>query len=275
MINKSNITHTKYNYRINQIKSGSDYNWIFLPGGPGLGSEYLLEFCNKLNLPGNTLVVDFPKDGTNNEGTLEIKYWQDGLIDLLKTYKNSILVTHSFAGMFALNMPEIESHLAGLILMNTTTHNSFFQHVHAMHLKHHLPNLAPAAAAYHLHPSKETFKEFWNTYKYYCFTPEEMELGEQMIPLLAFNSEAYYFAIQNFFMQYVCKLHPTSIPTMTICSENDFICPPDIFSQEKYFQSDNITNKIIANAGHCPWLLHFNQVKKCFDAFIASIQSRK
>jgi len=100
------IKYTKYGYRVNRISEGSDYNWLFLPGGPGLGSEYLLEFCKNLQLPGNILLLDFPMDGTNKNGELGIKYWQDGLIDLLKTYANPILVTHSFSGMFVLNMLE-------------------------------------------------------------------------------------------------------------------------------------------------------------------------
>ena len=80
------MKYTKYGYRINQISEGSGYNWLFLPGGPGLGSEYLIDFCKRLKLPGSILLVDFPMDGTNKNGELGIKYWQDGLMDLLKNY---------------------------------------------------------------------------------------------------------------------------------------------------------------------------------------------
>ena len=263
--------HTHYGYRINRIQEGSGHNWLFLPGGPGLGSEYLIEFCKKIKVPGSVLLLDFPKDGTNQEGILDFNHWKDGLIELLKSLPNPILVTHSFAGMFLLNYPEFERYLTGMILMNTTTTNSFFQHVNQMQQHHNLPDLVPPASEYHLNPTDNTYKKFWETYKYYCFTPEELSLGELMIPHFAFNNESYYYTIQNFYVDYQCKWSPTQIPAMTITSENDWICPPQIFTQDKRFQSANIINKIIPAAGHCPWLIHFNEVQHCIDEFIEKL----
>ncbi len=265
------MKYTDYGYRINQITSGSGYTWLFLPGGPGLGSEYLIEFCNKLILPGSILLLDFPQDGTNSHGQLEIQYWEEGLMALLKAYDNPILVTHSFSGMFSLNMPEIESHLAGLVLMNTTTANSFFQHVSEMRQKHDLPDLVPPATEYHLNPTNEAYKQFWNTYKQYCFTSAEMPKGEHMMQLFAFNNAAYYEAIEHFYPHYTCKWSPTLIPAMTIASENDYICPPQIFTENKQFQSENIMNKIVSNAGHCPWIGHLEQVQDFFNEFITKL----
>lgn len=120
------MKYTKFGYRIKQLTNGLGYSWLFLPGGPGLGSEYLTDLCTKLYLPGSVFLLDFPKDGTNIQGKLGIPYWQDGLIDLLKSFSKPVLVTHSFSGMFALNLPELKHHLTGLVLMNTTTKNSFF-----------------------------------------------------------------------------------------------------------------------------------------------------
>lgn len=261
------MNYSTYNYKIKYIARGYDTTWLFLPGGPGLGSEYLENFCAKLTLPGNVLLLDFPKDGANTQGLLDFNYWQDGLIDLLQSYPNPILVTHSFSGMFVLNTPEIEPYLAGLVLMNTTTANSFFTHVSKMQQKHNLPDLVPTAAAYHLTPSNETYRKFWDTYKHYCFTPKELNLGEQMIPLFAFNSESYHYAIENFYADYQCQWHP-KIPTMTIASEEDFICPPQIFIQDKQFQAKNIMNKLINKAGHCPWILNFEDLQRSFDEYV-------
>ncbi|CEG58222.1 alpha/beta hydrolase [Legionella fallonii] len=269
------MKYTNYGYRINQITEGSGYNWLFLPGGPGLGSEYLIKFCEQIKVPGNIYLIDFPKDGSNPEGQLGIKYWREGLIDLLKTYTNPILVTHSFSGMFSLNTPEIENLLAGLILMNTTTINSFFEHVSAMYQKHNLPDLVPAAGEYHLNPTNESYRQFWQTYKHYCFTPEEMSKGEQMINLFAFNNAAYYEAIEHFYSDFSCKWYPSKIPVMTIASENDFICPPHIFIESERFQSVNVLNKLIEHAGHCPWINHLHLVQNCFDEFIDLRQSLK
>ncbi|KGP63115.1 hydrolase [Legionella norrlandica] len=265
------MSFTDYGYRLNQIQEGSEKNWLFLPGGPGLGSEYLTHFCSNLAIQGTVILVDFPKDGTNKEGQLDFTFWQKGLIALLQSFNNPILVTHSFSGMFAMNLPEIENHLGGLILMNTTTSNTFFQHVSEMRHKHHLPDLVPAASQYHLDPSDETYKKFWDTYKYYCFTKEELPLGEQMMNLFAYNNDSYHYAIEHFYLDFHYKWHPQAIPAMTIASEFDYICPPAIFIKDKNFQSKNIMNKMIYNAGHCPWILHLEEVQQCFDEFSSII----
>ena len=266
------MKYTKYGYRLRQITKDSGYTWLLLPAGPGLGADYLLDLCNKLHLPGAIVLLDFPKDGTNTQGKLGIKYWQDGLIDLLRSFKHPILVTHSFSGMFALNLPELQHHLAGLVLMNTTTENSFYQHVSAMQQKHQLPDLVPAASQYHLAPSNETYKEFWDIYKYYCFTPEEMSEGKKVMTHFAFNSAAYYLAIEHFYPNFTCPWFSEIIPTMIIASENDFICPPYIFLINEKFQRENIIHKTIRKAGHYPWLIYMEQVQHCFDYFVAKMQ---
>ena len=257
-----------HGYRIKLIKEGTGFNWLFLPGGPGLGSEYLVELCNKLSLPGSIMLLDFPKDGTNPHGTLSIQYWREGLIAILKSYDNPILVTHSFAGMLSLTMPEIENYLAGLVLMNTTTADTFFDHITAMREQHGLPDLLPAAAEYHLNPSDQTYKQFWYSYKYYCFTPEELPAGEQIMQQFAFNNAAYSEAINHFYLSYSCSWYPTLIPTLTIASEQDYICPPQAFIANEQFQSKNVINKLIEKAGHFPWITQFEAVQNCFDEFI-------
>ncbi|MFT4059643.1 MAG: alpha/beta hydrolase [Legionella sp.] len=262
------MNYTNFGYRIKQIIKGEDYHWLFFPGGPGLGSEYLMELCQKLKLPGSISLIDFPKDGTNTYGELNLQHWKEGLVDLVRSLEKPIIVAHSFSGMFTLSVPELEPHLAGVILMNTTTTNTFYPHVSAMQQKHQLPDLVPAASQYHLSPSNEAYKEFWQTYKYYCFTAKELAESEKMLSLFAYNNNSYYFAIENFYTDYQCQWSPKVIPAMTIAGENDFICPPRIFSDDERFQSPNILNKIVANGGHCPWIMYLQRVQECFDDFI-------
>ena len=73
-----------------------------------------------------------------------------------------------------------------------------------------------------------------------------------MIPLFAFNNKSYHYAIEHFYSNYVCKWIPQEIPTLTIASEYDFICPTQIFVDNTAFQRNNMTHRIINNAGHCP-----------------------
>lgn len=260
------MNHSNYNYRIKKIRQDSGPTWIFLPDGPGLGSAYLNEFCRQLKLPGTTLVLDFPADGTNSLGRLNIAYWKKGLIELLKTQHNPILATHGFSGMFALGTPQIEPHLSGLILMNTSTKNSFAKHIMTMQETYELHDLGSVVFDYHLNPSKKTYLAFWKIYKHYFFTKEESALGEQMRMLFAYNHKAYQYAIDAFYPHYQSTWQP-QIPTMTITGEHDYICPATEFTANKLFQAPHIINNIIPKAGHCPWLLSLPAVQDCFNAF--------
>jgi hypothetical protein len=92
-----------------------------------------------------------------------------------------------------------------------------------------------------------------------------------MIPLFAFNNAAYYYAVEHFYTDYACKWSPQHITAMTIASEEDYICPPQIFLHDERFQRPTIMNKLIPHAGHCPWVINFEQVQQCFDDFAATL----
>jgi pimeloyl-ACP methyl ester carboxylesterase len=262
------IHFTKFGYRYREIASNEgNFNWLFLPGGPGLGSEYLENFCEMLDVKGKKYLVDFPMDGINQAGKLSIDAWKAGLIDLCRQFESVILVTHSFSGMFSLSLPELEAHLRGLILMNTTDQNSFFAHITKMQQEHGLPDLLPAINEYHRNPSKEGFRKYWELYKNYCYAEDEMAKGEEMIKLFAFNNDSYNFAIEEFYMSYQSKWIPNLVSTLTIGGTNDYICPYDIFIMNQKYCRPNIINRVIVGAGHCPWINHFSEIQACFDEF--------
>lgn len=64
---KKHYLWTKLKARLLFISANNkaSYNWIFVPGGPGLGSEYLLNLIELLHLPGIVWQFDFPGDGSN------------------------------------------------------------------------------------------------------------------------------------------------------------------------------------------------------------------
>jgi len=266
------MIYYQHDFRLELVsQTAQDPQWLFFPGGPGLGAEYLRAFAQQLKLPGSVYLIDFPKDGTNTAGELSLDSWGNGLIALLKTFTAPIIVTHSFSAMYLLLLSAIEPLLQGLVLMNTTVSNSFFEHVARMQQRHNLPDLAPAAMQYHLNPKLETYKIFWETYKHYCYTPAELTLGEEMMHHFAYNSLAYYFAIEHIYPNYHSRWVPQQVLTMTIASEHDFICPPNAFIENEEFTGAHIINKLILQAGHCPWLLHQEQVTACFAEFITRL----
>lgn len=258
---------TTYGYKINLIDSGDGFNWLFLPGGPGLGSEYLEDFCAKLDLPGSKYLVDFPMDGSNTEGKLDILHWKNGLIDLCKKFGNVILVTHSFSGMFVLSIPEIEKFVKGVVFMNTTIADTFFTHIENSKKRFNLPDLTDSLTKYHNNPTHEELKSYWEVYKYYCHTKQELTEGEKLGKKYIMNNVSYNFGIANFYPNYKAQWAPSTIPALTITSEQDYICPPDIFTMDERFTKENIMNVVITNAGHVPWLLHFDKIQSAFDKY--------
>src|SRR3990167_6959127 len=83
---------------INSIgNTGSFYNWLFFPGGPGADSSYLLDLGKDLNLPGNTWLIDLPNNGSN---TISEEYnfdkWFELLIPTINRFQNTIYIGQSF-----------------------------------------------------------------------------------------------------------------------------------------------------------------------------------
>src|ERR1700733_4332531 len=90
---------TKSKARLNLVKTqrGENYNWLFLPGGPGLGSESLNGLAEILHLPGSVWHVDFPGDGSNTttDDAEYFSHWSEALIEVTSALENVILVAHS------------------------------------------------------------------------------------------------------------------------------------------------------------------------------------
>lgn len=65
---KENLIWTKSKARLKLVHQDHNekYNWLFLPGGPGLGSESLCNLIEILPLPGAIWYLYLPGDGSNN-----------------------------------------------------------------------------------------------------------------------------------------------------------------------------------------------------------------
>jgi pimeloyl-ACP methyl ester carboxylesterase len=106
----------KLESRLKRVRSSGKkkLNWIFLPGGPGLGSETIAPLTSILKLPGTIWHLDLPGDGSNLRGSF--KNWKPALLEAVQALDNVILVGHSTGGMLALATPELQYLLKGLIL---------------------------------------------------------------------------------------------------------------------------------------------------------------
>ncbi|MCC8378146.1 MAG: alpha/beta hydrolase [Rickettsia endosymbiont of Graphium doson] len=162
----------KTNYRLNKLKEDSicKLNWLFLPGGPGMGANYLIDFVSKLNLPGSLFIGDFPGDG-NNRNIEEISYedWKEGLIEVVTELAPCILVTHSFSGMFALTIDNLENLLTGLVIMNSAPNNSWMELLQKTATKYNLPDLTDHINKLYANPTDDQLKAFFFTQIFHIY----------------------------------------------------------------------------------------------------------
>lgn len=109
-MNKSFIW-TYLRVRLTFIKSnaGQPYNWLFLPGGPGLGAESLANLTSCLELPGTMWFLDFPGDGSNFiDNEHYFTRWTDALVEATNALDKVIIVAHSTGGMYVLASPNLK-----------------------------------------------------------------------------------------------------------------------------------------------------------------------
>lgn len=101
-------------------------NWLFLPGGPGLGSEVLVNLTQLLknHIPGSIWHFDLPNDGSNVLKDQSAYSWRAAIIQAVCSLENVILVAHSTLAMFVQTIPELEQFLHGLVLIGTAPDSS-------------------------------------------------------------------------------------------------------------------------------------------------------
>ncbi|WP_425519668.1 alpha/beta fold hydrolase [Streptomyces auratus] len=113
--------------RLRQVTSGAGRgNWLFVPGGPGLGSESLLGLVEAAQVPGAAWLVDLPGDGSNRGGPAlpaePYAHWPGCLAEAAQALDEVIMVGHSTGGMFMLSVPELEGLLTGMVLLSSAPH---------------------------------------------------------------------------------------------------------------------------------------------------------
>lgn len=247
------------------------YNWIFVPGGPGLGSEYLTELTSILHLPGNVWLFDFPDDGSNlineNPTSKNFRNWSKALIDTVGTLNDVILVTHSFSGMLALATPELENLLAGLVLMDSAPDKSWQQIFQQYATEHSLSTAERKNKIYSEKPSNKALKDGVIAGASYCVTAKGLKKFIATIKKLPINYKSYEWHTKNFHSTYRFKWVPKNIPVMIFAGDQDHITPLKVFLENKQFIRKNIFIEKIVNAGHYPWIENPARVKALFNQY--------
>jgi len=258
--------------RLQLIKSNSHhYNWLFLPGGPGLGSESLKGLTEILDLPGNTWHVDFPGDGSNTteDDALAFSCWSQALIEVVSALPNVVLVAHSSGGMFALATPELEAKLCGLVLMDSAPNASWQQAFNEYINEHPISDIEALQQLYINNPSNEALKKLTIASTPYFSTDHCAQQMKLLMEHLPFNYKSHLWAAKYFDDTYQAQWIPHT--ALIFAGEHDHITPLSLFTESREFQRENILIREIKNGSHFPWYENPEQVRAVFEEFEARL----
>jgi pimeloyl-ACP methyl ester carboxylesterase len=248
---------------------GNSFNWLFLPGGPGLGSESLLPLLDILKLPGSLWLLDLPGDGSNTTSNNPDSFskWPKALIEAVSQFDHVILVAHSTGGMYALSLPELEGLLKGLVLLDSAPDASWQTSFAEMVKDFPVHDLELLQERYEKNPSNQTLKELTLGSAPYLFTQRGQALGRESLRSLPYNYETCQWSEKHFDRTYQAKWVPRTISTLILAGEDDLVTPLRFFRNKKQFNRANIIFKLINGAGHFPWIENPIEVAEAFSAY--------
>ncbi len=238
---------TVHDFRVRQVQDRPGPNSFFLPGGPGLGSEYFESLIEVLDLFGSLYLVDFPGDGSNPTPLVPEK-WKENLIKLVQAFPRVHLVAHSFAAMFVMTCPELEPHLERLVLMSAS----------AKKLTHH-------------HPGPVNLKDYFLTRLNLYVLPETIERAWQLFENLPFKEEAFIWGRDHFHPHFSPIWVPQKLPTLILSGEEDQITRLSSFEGTPYLERPNIVVQSIPGASHFPWLEKPKEVSRGLALFFSRL----
>lgn len=271
-MNKDFITDKGFRFKSIAYHNETTVNLVFLPGGPGLGSEYYLPWLYETNFPTNLWRLDFPGDGSNIiDNDSNYSEWREGLIHALSHLKKVVLVTHSFSGMFVLTMPDLENKLIGLVLMSAAPNIEWLTSLPQRVIKYELPDISAANEAYQKNKNNETFKKFTLASWRYFFPTASQKAGLALLEKLPYNYKPYDWIMQNFYPNFIATWVPQQLPTLILTGEADVLTPMNLFLEDHQFKRNNILVKEIKKAGHFPWIEKPVEVRDTIAAFILKI----
>lgn len=244
---------------------GGNINWIFIPGGAGLGSEYLKSLIDPLNTPGSYWRLDLPAD--------DYEKWTDILFEVVEALPNCALIGHSFGGMLALQIPQLEHKVLALITIGSALDSSFIQRLEELVETKGLPQPTQALEPFLFTPNLETMKSAFEILTPYYFTDANIEKGKALFANTAMDPKAFHWYLMRFFPQYELKWIPDSVPTLMLCGEKDYIQQYNDVKADSRLSKPNVNIAAIPEAAHFPWIENSSATTELLDSFMAKIKA--
>lgn len=253
-----------------------DCDWIFVPGGPGLGSESLEELVHAIDVSGRSWLLDLPGDGSNVSppGAPASPYsiWPDVLVEAAKAFPRSIMVGHSTGGMYILSVPELEACVAGIALVSSAPDARWRSAFAEMTARHPLAAVDEAGARYAIDRTPERLRGVAVASAEWNFTTESLDRGRELLGRMPYNPEAVEWSERAFDDVYVSKWWPRSLPTLVVSGLEDRIVDQSLWRAAP-FEGEHVMHARIDGAAHFPWLERPGAVREAFHALDARLAS--
>lgn len=252
-----------------RIRRPGDLNWLFLPGGPGIGSESLYELMEALDVPGTLWGVDLPGDGSNvaPEGAPSDPYsvWPGVLIEAARAVPNPVFVGHSTGGMYLLSTPELEPLLRGLVLVSTAPNSCWHPRFVAMTGEHPLPQVDAMSSLFASEPTPERLRDVAVASAEWNFSPSHVDAGRSLLARMPYRPEAVEWSDLNFDHVYEAKWWPSSVPVLILSGADDRIVDQSLWNDSR-FEGPNVLRKVVDGA-HFLWIEAPDQTRSAFGEF--------
>ncbi len=254
-------------YELYQTNGGKPYNWLFIPGGPGVDSSYFRGLVDLLQLPGNSWLIDLPGNGGNRQPSQNYDHWFKLFPKVVEQFENPVIIGHSFGGMLTLLCEGLEEKLKGFVILNSSP-TLWLEEAASYAQEFGLPDLTEPLTALRENPSDETFKEALSFCMPYYFPEETLEQGRELLMNIPFEyAGAAWWQQRAHETNYSAKWVPQNLPTLVVGGKYDGICPFALFEKDQRFHRPNITLELIGEGGHFPWVENPERVKQLFENY--------
>ncbi|MEU8997718.1 alpha/beta hydrolase [Streptomyces caniferus] len=262
--------------RLRRVSSGDGRgNWLFVPGGPGLGSESLHGLVAAARVPGSAWLVDLPGDGSNR-GLPAVPaepyaQWPGVLTEAAQALDEVVMVGHSTGGMFLLSVPELAAQLAGLVLISSAPHAGWRSGFARYAQDHPLPEVDAAAERHARQPDDRTLRALTLAAAPWNFSPSASAEGRALLSGLPYCHDAVAWADAHCDDDYRARWAPRTLPTLIVSGDRDHIVDQRLWQDEPGFQGPHVLHRRIAEAGHFPWVENPEAVRTAFADLAARL----
>ncbi len=273
-----NLFHTPSGVRLRQHSQREGaFNWLLLPGGPGIGSESLIELAYAMDVPGSIWLVDLPGDGSNRNApgapADPFAVWPQVLVEAAQALPNAVFLGHSTGGMYLLATPQVEKHICGLVLVDTAPDASWHPRFVAMTEVNPLPEVAAAAAVYEADRRDENIAAIAVASAPWNFTSAGLAAGRALLARMPYNSAAVDWSDAHFDHIYSARWWPETLPVLVVAGAEDRIVWQGGWNEPR-FHGVNVEFAMISGGGHFPWIENPREIARVFKGFSSRLKAK-